>query len=114
MDKGTKFFNQLVDYLQAYYKNDVKNFLGDSTDNHRVLSTNQVINFLTLNNSLKLNKLGRNLKVVYSVLRPQITYLRRLCNERTDAIDINEFIYTFEYYYSSDPFFRKALSKRLN
>ena len=68
---------------------DVKGDVGDSTNNNRVPSVNQVIRFLTSTNYA----LSSDLRRVYRSLQKNKAFKRlRRNNNRTDAIDINELV----------------------
>lgn len=84
---------QLKRFVSGLKRNDVKSLLGDSTVNNRTLTVNQVIRFLTQNSrNPEFNTLGANLQTAYDRLRPLILEGRSVTRNRTDAIDINEFI----------------------
>lgn len=66
----------------------IKKLLGDSTNNNRTLTVNQVLRFLQRN---KLERMVKIVKGAYVVLEPKINENRR----RTDAIDIAELVNTY-------------------
>lgn len=89
MPKYQTFINNLVGVVNGLDTNTVKLTLGDSINNNRVLSVNQVIRFLTAQRKRNLRTLGLELSSVYELLRGDLVSTRLTL--RTDAIDINEF-----------------------
>jgi hypothetical protein len=74
----------------------VKAVLGDSTNNNRALSVNQIIKYFTAHDaSKKQRKVGQQLREVYPITRKYLRELR--LNSRTDAVDINEFLKEFKF-----------------
>ena len=69
----------------------VKDVVGDSVNNHRVPSVNQVIRFFKRKNaSTRQRLLGKKLEAIYGVTRTPLRQARH--SVRTDALDINEFV----------------------
>jgi hypothetical protein len=89
MSKVVKFYDKLSDVLQKVSTVDAKLIIGDSINNHRTLTVNQVIRYLEEGGVRGGKKLANNLSLSYEILRPVILDYRN--NNRTDAIDINEF-----------------------
>ena len=68
----------------------IKDRVGDSLNNNRVPSVNQVIRFLTReNSSTRQYEIGRTLRQIYNATRRTLRQNRSTL--RTDAFDINEF-----------------------
>lgn len=97
--KLSNFVSELSSTLESirpmWYAEDftgrIKASVGDSLNNNRVPSVNQVIRFLTREeSSTRQYKVGRILKNVYGLTRSELRTQR--LNDRTDAYDINEFI----------------------
>lgn len=73
----------------------IQYYAGNSTNNNRQPSVAQVIRYFTSPNAPKRQReTGNALKVVYDLNRSDIRRLRP--NNRSDAVDINEFIRFFE------------------
>ena len=111
MAKYKSFFLTLVEALNGVDTLEAKSFIGDSINNNRVLTVNQVIRFFTNASSNKSRTIGHNLDSVYDLLRVDITSNRG--NNRTDAIDINEFLAFYETSVLADGNFRGALGRHL-
>jgi hypothetical protein len=92
LTKSDLFLVQLKRVVTGLNRNIVKTRIGDSTLNNRTLTVNQVIRFLSESRKQELKNLGVNLGTAYSQLRPLILEGRAVTRNRTDAIDINEFI----------------------
>lgn len=84
------FFNNLTSVVNNLDTVVVKAAIGDSINNHRALTVNQVIRYLNTRRSRQLRNLGIELSATYNLLRGDIVSSRH--NLRTDAIDINEFV----------------------
>lgn len=95
MTEYRQFFNSLVTILNRYDGTYIKESIGDSTNNHRVPTVNQVIRFLSSSRKAELRTLGDNLSLAYETLKEEIETTRRSNTSRSDAIDINEFIDTY-------------------
>jgi hypothetical protein len=89
-----RFFTQLTGLVGGLDTNDVKDTIGDSTNNNRTLTVRQVIRFLSSSNNPRFRSLGKRLAEVYGLLRPVVTSVRS--SGRTDAVDINELLSVFE------------------
>lgn len=92
--KYAQFINNLTTVLGSLETNEVKEAIGDSTNNHRTLTVSQVIRFLESRRNGNMRILGANLAEVYELIREDLIFNRG--NNRTDAIDINEFVDGFE------------------
>ena len=112
MNKCTLLTTKLTNVLGKYDTYTIKSTIGDSVYNHRTPTVRQVIRFLTASNSWRLRKLGRNLETAYKVTYPKVLGLRSVTNDRTDAVDINEFLYTFGVY-TNDTGFTRNLGRKL-
>jgi hypothetical protein len=88
--KYVSFFNQLTNTVNSLDTLDAKLSIGDSINNNRTLTVGQVIRYLTESSSRKNVRLGKSLESVYEILKDDIRDFR--FNNRTDALDINEFI----------------------
>ena len=92
--KYAVFFALLNSTLNSLDPIEVKLALGDSINNNRTLTVNQVIRFLTQAGTRRQVKLGNNLLNIFSILKDDIRANRG--NLRTDALDINEFLNFYE------------------
>ena len=92
MSKVNTFYNSLINKVQSIPTVEAKLLIGDSINNHRALTVGQTIRVLSEIRGGK--ALANNLEVVYDQLRPFIVNTRN--NDRSDAVDINEFISFFE------------------
>lgn len=89
-NKCTQFVNDLNYVLNIYNRNYVKSFIGDSTNNNRTLTVNQVVRFL---NATGRYTLAATLTAVSKRLTDDINASRYYSDiNRTDAVDINEFL----------------------
>ncbi len=88
--KYKNFFDTLTNVVYSLDTVEVKLVLGDSINNNRTLTVSQVIRYLLSSSSRKNVALGRSLRTVFNELKEDIKFNR--FNNRTDAIDINEFI----------------------
>lgn len=88
--KYVNFFNQLNTVVNSLDTTDVKLTIGDSINNNRSLTVNQVIRFLLSSNVQQEIELGLSLQSVYGLIKADLLSSR--INNRTDALDINEFI----------------------
>jgi len=116
LTKSDLFLVQLKRVVKELNRNSVKNILGDSMFNNRTLTVNQVIRYLTEHvTTQQLNVLGVNLSQAYRSLRPLILQGRSVTRNRTDAIDINEFIqyYTAFVVVQSNKIARRKFSRQL-
>lgn len=114
MNKSQQFIKALRDILAATTRDEIKFSIGDSTDNNRTLSVNQLIRYLRGLAMPSHKLLASDLELVYSSLRPVITGARAASRRRTDAIDINEFATAFGAAYFVSPGFRRSLGHRLS
>lgn len=95
MNKTVLFKNSVKEVLDNFTTNEIKELIGDSVNNHRVLTVNQVSRFLRTKKRTRV--LAKQLNAVYSKVRVSVLATRFLNgSRRTDAIDINEFFMTFE------------------
>jgi len=95
MTKYKIFFNNLISVLNRYDTDDIKLAIGDSTNNHRTVTVNQVIRFLSLSKNPAILELSTDLAEAYEALQEDLVFIRNSNNNRSDAYDINEFIDTF-------------------
>jgi len=92
----SKLVASLIMLLVEYSRDEIKTTLGDSTNNNRTLTVNQVIRFLTTRRDVDVKELGYNLQVAYDTVYYKVLNSRK--SRRTDAIDINEFLTFFTHY----------------
>lgn len=109
MRKFQKYFLELarLNYKLKIYKNAVKEEIGDSINNNRTLSVNQVLRYLNG------HKTAKNITTVYSVLKPYIKNDRKVSTKRTDAIDMGELVATYRAVVMDDKKLRKTLGRKL-
>ena len=91
MRKFEQFFTNIAtvrSVLRGNIAKQVKQVIGDSTNNNRTLTVSQTVRFLETNGQ---KALANQLKRVNSVLEPHI----RANRVRTDAVDISEFVSTY-------------------
>jgi len=94
MAKYKQFYSSLRATVDNTDTIRLKAAIGDSTNNHRTPTVSQVIRFLNRKNSSKNQRqLGKKLRNIYPMLRTTAKNFRN--SNRTDAIDINEFLYTY-------------------
>lgn len=87
------FVNSLDSVLNKFGTNVIKLAIGDSTNNNRVPTVNQVIRFLGRAGTPRAQKfLGKQLLSVYNTASVKSLILDSR-GFRTDAIDINELIF---------------------
>lgn len=83
--------NQLVlkvqNVLKFYGRSYIKSVIGDSTNNHRTVSVNQLVRFLAIFNPT----LSAQVNTIYLSVREDIAFGYRT-NYRNDAIDSYEFL----------------------
>ncbi len=89
------FFESLKDILGGLDSTKVKKFIGDSTKNNKTLTVMQLVRYLTNSKKRNLNKLGLDLDTIYSDLKSTLYKYRNI--NRTDALDINEFLRIFRF-----------------
>lgn len=113
MAKYKLFFNTLITVLNRYDTTDIKLAIGDSINNHRTVTVNQVIRFLGTRRNASLKALSADLQVAYNTIREDMLSTRSYTN-RTDALDINEFIDTYSVVVigGADVGLRRSLSKQ--
>ena len=89
--KAITLTNRVNTVINSFGTENIKVRIGDSTNNHRVLTVNQLIRFLSTRRNPSYVNLGKTLSRVYNSNRSTILQVR-LDNglTRTDAIDINE------------------------
>lgn len=107
------FVNQVINEVQVFASNqEIKEYLGDSTTNHRVATVRQTIRYLE---QTTLNDLPTKLETVYNFLLKKGFFDKvRRRNNRTDAYDINEFFAVMDRYVNKDPALKGQVSKLLN
>lgn len=88
--KVAVFLNNLRDIIKTLDTTEVKDTIGDSINNNRTLTVNQVIRYLVTRRNPKLKALGTQLSAVYYTIGKSALEMRY--NNRTDALDINELI----------------------
>lgn len=87
------FITDLQGVVETYGTNAIKTSIGDSVNNNRTVTVNQLIRFLSTRRKPKLRLLGQQLETLYSnpLIRAGVSDVRFL-TDRTDAIDLNEFV----------------------
>lgn len=97
--KIKNFYGKLLQHVLYYYlpkngsKNKIKQMIGDSTNNNRNLTVNQVIRFFTRRNaSVKQRLWGKVIKSIFEDLKPYLYSARKDFNNRSDALDVKEFL----------------------
>jgi len=88
--KYVLFYSQLNNIINSLDPVEVKLTIGDSINNNRTLTVNQLVRFLTDSKNRKFKKLGNSLLAVKELIAADIINSRN--NNRTDALDINEFL----------------------
>lgn len=113
MSKYQLFYTKLLNVVSDLDTTEVKAAIGDSVNNNRTLTVGQVARFLTeAQSNIRGGKtLGKNLINIYSLLRDDIVLNRT--NNRTDAIDINEFFNYYESVVIGSGEFRRPVSSNL-
>lgn len=107
MSRVNNLIANLNTFLSTNNRNAVKNTIGDSTNNHRTLTVNQVIRYLR---QTKRYKFASQIEAVYNRMKDDVQYYRMLTDSsRSDAIDINEFINVVDYYLEND----NSMSRKL-
>lgn len=87
VNKVTNFVAKIEAILKRYPRNYIKDLIGDSTNNNRAVSVQQLIRFLEIFNV----ELAEQVTAVYAEVRSDVA-ANRFFNYRTDAIDVNEFL----------------------
>lgn len=114
MRKFQKFFLKVADLRSELKGNNLvhaKEMIGDSTNNKRTLTVNQLIRYLSLGEVRGDKKLARQLKAVQDVLVKPIQVNRY---NRTDAIDITEFVNAYRQLVMNQPVLRRNVASRLS
>lgn len=104
-------------YLKVFSKNYVKSVIGDSINNNRTLSVNQVLRFMNRKNAAPvLREEGRKLAVVYKVMLDNNIIQRRRArsSDRSDAFDINELFLDFAAKVDTDPKLKSKINRLMN
>jgi len=108
MRKFEAFFNKIAT-LRSNLRGEngivAKAVIGASVDNHRTLSVKQTVEFLIATRKIKLAK---ELEAVYKLLQPEIAVYRE--NDRTDAIDIAEFVNVYRDLVMDNDLYRRSVS----
>lgn len=89
--KTSTLVNSINNVIATFGTNEIKLAIGDSINNHRVLTVNQLIRFLGTRRKASYVNLGKALVKAYNANRGSISTARSVNGlVRTDAIDINE------------------------
>lgn len=85
------FLEDLTIVLNGFTTNEIKSIIGDSTNNNRTCTVNQVIRFL---DSVEQVELATELVAIYDsvIVKDGLVVNRAATNLRTDGFDINELI----------------------
>jgi len=114
MRKFEKFFNNVAtvrSILRGKIAKQVKVQLGDSANNNRTLTVNQTVRFLKENGHISL---ANQIEKVREVIEPTIKTVRRTNKvNRTDAIDISEFVNVYRTYVMNNKVLRPKVSVAL-
>lgn len=86
-NKVQQLANDVHAVLSLYNRNYIKDIIGDSVNNNRALSVQQLIRFLQEFNPV----LGAQVAVVREEVLEDL-FMNRLLNQRSDAYDVNEFL----------------------
>lgn len=104
------FFNVIEGIVSNVGSTVIKTEIGDSIENHRTLTVNQLVRFLTNSDNKATRNLGYRLREIYVAAR--VSNNIRRTPGRTDAVDINELIYSVKVRGSSK--LRRTLSGLIN
>jgi len=114
MRKFEKFFNNVAtvrSILRGKIAKQVKVQLGDSANNNRTLTVNQTVRFLKENGHISL---ANQIEKVREVIEPTIKTVRKTNKvNRTDAIDISEFVNVYRTYVMNNKVLRPKVSVAL-
>ena len=112
MRKFQQFFYDVLEISKSLneVKYAVKNRIGDSINNNRTLSVNQVVRFLDQHNNKNAKVLAQQIINAYEVLKYDMKNRR----SRTDAIDINEFIKSYRIVVMNGRCQRNAVGKAVS
>jgi len=103
------FVNNVSTVVSTVGNNSIKGYIGDSTNNHRTVTVNQLVRFLVESDNKYYRRLGYRLQSVYGALRAS-NRIRRSTG-RTDAVDINELIRNLE---NATPRLKRTLAGVIN
>lgn len=111
-NKATAFLSYLEHELSTLSHNDIKEEIGDSINNNRIVTVNQVIRYFCV---VENYELAGNVKAVYSlpVVKNKLNNNRHKYNNRTDGFDINELLFTLENLTKSSNTHTRELGKAL-
>lgn len=112
-----EFFYELLKTTQSLniQKDFFKDLIGDSIENNRTLTVNQVLRFQASTFSTRNGKrFAKKLKTVYNILRPHIKSDRKATTKRTDAIDINELVSTYRAVVMNDRKLRQTIGQTIS
>ncbi len=90
MSKLNNFINEVATVLSVVNADSAyaKEIIGDSLNNHRTLTVNQLVRYLSITGDYTLSV---NVSLAYNKLRPNLKKYRNRRNNRSDAFDVNEF-----------------------
>lgn len=117
MRKFQKFFLKVAQIRSELKGNNlvyVKEVIGDSANNKRTLTVNQLIRYLSLGEVRGDKKLARQIKAVFPVLKSEIVGARRDLTQRTDAIDVTEFVNTYRHVVMNNKLYRRTVATKLS
>lgn len=95
--------------LDTHTTNEVKEIIGDSTNNNRTLTVRQIIRFFEVNNNFRI---ANALELIYSKVKAELHEYRNDFNYRTDGFDVNELLFVIEARTHSNT--KRALTLALN
>lgn len=115
MKRFQEFFKNVTMYksvLQGRNTKSVKELLGDSVNNNRTLTVNQLIRFLTL---AKDTTFANQISAVNEIIEPLVMEHRFITgSKRTDAIDYNEFVSVYRTEVMNNRNHRKVIGRALS
>lgn len=88
----TNFANRLKTVHTRNGTDTIKTTIGDSLNNNRVPTVNQMIRFLTSSDSTVYRSLGRRLRNVHNHVKSDARLITNLDSRRTDAVDLSELV----------------------
>ena len=110
-----KFFNKIAkfrsDMRNIANSDSVKDLIGDSKNNNRTVSVNQVVRYLDKTGK---KRLARQLKAVNKLMLPRIKEIRKSDGvKRTDAVDMEELVRVYRVEVMDSPTYRPRVTQVL-
>lgn len=115
MSKINNLVSDVLEVVQNYGSTAIRKSLKDSVTRNREVSVNQVIRFLRTRRNPAYRTLATKLDAVYiSTIRQTAVNLRLMRgSNRTDAVDLNEFINAVDYRTTWDSTFSRTVANVL-